>query len=97
MRNTNQREQTLLQHYKTWMETTKNKHHREYAEIMYAAVLDGNYKKVYKELSANKKALYDPKRDITYRTIRDAAAAYKVNIGTMSINYLRYGLRRVMI
>lgn len=60
MRNTNQREQTLLEHYKTWMETTKNKHHREYAEIMYAAVLNGNYKKVYKELGANKKALYDP-------------------------------------
>lgn len=97
MRNKQQREEILKEHYKTWMETTKNKYHREYAEIMYAAMLDGNYKKVYSELGANKKALYDPKRDITYRTLKEAAEAYRVNIGTMSINYLRYGLRRVMI
>jgi hypothetical protein len=97
MRNRQQREDILREHYKTWMETTKNKYHREYAEIMYQAMLDGNYKKVYAELGKNKKALYDPKRDITYRTLSDAAQAYRVNIGTMSINYLRYGLRRVMI
>ena len=97
MRNKQQREEILKEHYKTWMETTKNKYHREYAEIMYAAMLDGNYKKVYSELGANKKALYDPKRDVTYRTLKEAAEAYRVNIGTMSINYLRYGLRRVMI
>lgn len=97
MRNKQQREEILREHYKIWSETTKNKYHKEYAEIMYKAMLDGNYKKVYSELGANKKALYDPVRNITYRTIQDAANAYRVNIGTMSINYLRYGLKRVLI
>lgn len=97
MRSREQREEILREHYKTWMETTKNTYHKEYAEIMYKAMLDGNYKQVYSELGANKKALYDPRRGVTYRTISEAAAAYRVNIATMSINYLRYGLKRVMI
>ena len=97
MRNKQQREEILLNHYKTWKDTTRNKYHKEYAEIMYKAMLDGNYKEVYSALGGSKKALYDPRKNVTYLTINQAAEAYKVSKTTMSINYLRYGLKRVII
>ena len=97
MRNKQQREEILLNHYKTWKDTTRNKYHKEYAEIMYKAMLDGNYKEVYSALGGSKKALYDPRKKVTYLTMNEAAEAYKVSKTTMSINYLRYGLKRVII
>jgi len=97
MRNKQQREEILLNHYKTWKDTTRNKYHKEYAEIMYKAMLDGNYKEVYSALGGSKKALYDPRKNVTYLTMNQAAEAYKVSKTTMSINYLRYGLKRVII
>lgn len=97
MRNKQQREEILLHHYKTWKDTTRNKYHKEYAEIMYKAMLDGNYKEVYSALGGSKKALYDPRKNVTYLTMNQAAEAYKVSKTTMSINYLRYGLKRVII
>lgn len=97
MRNKQQREEILLNHYKTWKDTTRNKYHKEYAEIMYKAMLDGNYKEVYSALGGSKKALYDSRKNVTYLTINQAAEAYKVSKTTMSINYLRYGLKRVII
>ena len=97
MRNKQQREEILLNHYKIWKDTTRNKYHKEYAEIMYKAMLDGNYKEVYSALGGSKKALYDPRKNVTYLTINQAAEAYKVSKTTMSINYLRYGLKRVII
>ena len=97
MRNRQQRELILIDHYKTWMETTKNKYHKEYAEMMYAAMLDGNYKQVYSALGGSKQALYDTNKNVTYRSVVEAAEAYKVSKTTMSINYLRYGLKKVII
>ena len=97
MRNRQQRELILIDHYKTWSETTKNKYHREYAEMMYTAMLDGNYKQVYSALGGSKQALYDTNRDVVYRTMVEAAEAYKVSKTTMSINYLRYGLKKIVI
>ena len=97
MRNKQQREEILLNHYKTWKDTTRNKYHKEYAEIMYKAMLDGNYKEVYSALGGSKKALYDPRKNVTYLTMNQAAEAYRVSKTTMSINYLRYGLKRVII
>ena len=97
MRNKQQREEILLNHYKIWKDTTRNKYHKEYAEIMYKAMLDGNYKEVYSALGGSKKALYDPRKNVTYLTMNEAAEAYKVSKTTMSINYLRYGLKRVII
>lgn len=97
MRNKQQREEILLNHYKTWKDTTRNKYHKEYAEIMYKAMLDGNYKEVYSALGGSKKALYDPRKNVTYLTMNEAAEAYRVSKTTMSINYLRYGLKRVII
>jgi hypothetical protein len=97
MRNKQHREEILLNHYKTWKDTTRNKYHKEYAEIMYKAMLDGNYKEVYSALGGSKKALYDPRKNVTYLTMNQAAEAYKVSKTTMSINYLRYGLKRVII
>lgn len=97
MRNKQQREEILREHYKTWKDNTRNKYHREYAEMMYKAMLDGNYKKVYSALGGSKKALYDPRKNVTYLTMNEAAEAYKVSKTTMSINYLRYGLKRVII
>jgi len=97
MRNKQQREQIVTEHYKNWMETTKNKHHKEYAEMMYQAMLDGNYKEVYSALGRSKQALYDTNRDVTYKSVVEAAEAYKVSKTTMSINYLRYGLKKVLM
>lgn len=97
MRNKQQREEILLNHYKTWKDTTRNKYHKEYAEIMYKAMLDGKYKEVYSALGGSKKALYDSRKNVTYLTMNQAAEAYKVSKTTMSINYLRYGLKRVII
>ena len=97
MRNRQQRELILIDHYKTWSETTKNKYHREYAEMMYQAMLDGNYKQVYSALGGSKQALYDTNKNVTYRSVVEAAEAYKVSKTTMSINYLRYGLKKVII
>ena len=97
MRNKQQREDILREHYKTWSETTKNKYHREYAEMMYTAMLDGNYKQVYSALGGSKQALYDTNKNVTYRSVVEAAEAYKVSKTTMSINYLRYGLKKVII
>ena len=97
MRNKQQRERILIDHYKTWSETTNNKYHKEYAEMMYQAMLDGNYKEVYSALGGSKQALYDTNRDVVYRTMVEAAEAYKVSKTTMSINYLRYGLKKVVI
>ena len=97
MRNRQQRELILIDHYKTWSETTNNKYHKEYAEMMYTAMLDGNYKEVYSALGRAKQALYDTNRDVTYKSVVEAAEAYKVSKTTMSINYLRYGLKRVII
>lgn len=97
MRNRQQREKILREHYKTWSETTNNKYHKEYADMMYKAMLDGNYQEVYSALGGSKKALYDPRKGITYLTMNQAAEAYKVSKTTMSINYLRYGLKRVII
>jgi len=97
MRNKQQREEILIEHYKTWKDTTRNKYQKEYAEMMYKAMLDGNYKQVYSALGGSKKALYDPRKNVTYLTMNEAAEAYKVSKTTMSINYLRYGLKRVII
>jgi len=89
------RKELLLSHYENWANTTNNKWHKEYAEIMYEAVLNGNHVEVFKELGSNGKRLYDPENDITYNSVREAAKAFKVTEHTMSINYLRYGLKRV--
>lgn len=97
MRNKQQREEILLDHYKGWKENTNNKYHKEYAEMMYQAMLDGNYKNVYSALGGSKQALYDTNKNITYRSVVEAAEAYKVSKTTMSINYLRYGLKKVII
>ena len=97
MRNRQQRELILIDHYKTWKDTTKNKYHKEYAEMMYQAMLDGNYKEVYSALGGSKQALYDMNKNVTYRSVVEAAEAYKISKTTMSINYLRYGLKKVII
>ena len=97
MRNKQQREEIVREHYKNWIETTNNKHHKEYAEMMYTAMLDGNYKEVYSALGRSKQALYDTNRDVTYKSVVEAAEAYKVSKTTMSINYLRYGLKKVLM
>lgn len=89
------RKEFLLNHYENWANTTNNKWHKEYAETMYEAVLNGNHVEIFKELGSNGKRLYDPVNDITYNSVREAAQAFKVREDTMSINYLRYGLKKV--
>ncbi len=89
------RKELLLNHYENWANTTNNKRHKEYAEAMYEAVLNGNHVEMFKELGSNGKRLYDPENDITYNSVREAAKAFKVREDTMSINYLRYGLKKV--
>lgn len=89
------RKELLLNHYESWANTTNNKWHKEYAETMYEAVLNGDHVEVFKELGSNGKRLYDPVNDITYNSVREAAQAFKVREDTMSINYLRYGLKKV--
>jgi hypothetical protein len=64
---------------------------------MYQAMLDGNYKQVYSALGGSKQALYDTNKNVTYRSVVEAADAYKVSKTTMSINYLRYGLKKVVM
>lgn len=97
MRNKQQREEIITEHYKTWKDTTKNKYHREYAEMMYQAMIDGNYKEMYSALGGSRQALFDPRKNVTYGSVVEAANAYKVSKTTMSINYLRYGLKKVVI
>lgn len=89
------RRRLLLDHYENWVNTTDNKWHKEYAQEMYDAVLNGNHIEVFKELGLNGKKLYDPENDITYNSVREAAKAFKVTEQTMSINYIRYGLKKV--
>ena len=90
-----QKELNLLSHYEIWKETTNNPFHKDYAEQMFYAVLGGNYKEVFKELGINGKRFYDPVRDVIYSSVREASKAYKVGEDTMSINYLRYGLKKL--
>lgn len=87
----------LKAHYKEWADTTKNPTHKEYATTMYNAVLNGNHKEVYSELGSNTTPLYDPVRDILYKSINEAAVAYKVSQSSMGINYKRYGLTKMKI
>lgn len=89
------RRKALLDHYENWVNTTDNKWHKEYAQAMYDAVLNGDHVGTFKELGSNGKRLYDPENDVTYNSVREAAQAFNVREETMSINYLRYGLKKV--
>lgn len=82
----------LKEHYKQWADTAKNKFHKEYATIMYNAVLNGTHKETYSELGSLATPLYDPENEIIYRSIGEAARAFKVSPASMGINYKRYGL-----
>ena len=90
-----QKELNLLSHYEIWKETTDNPFHKDYAEQMWHAVLIGKYKEMFKELGANGRRFYDPVSNIIYPSVREAAKAYKVREETMSVNYLRYGLKKL--
>jgi hypothetical protein len=89
------RTEILLSHYENWAKTTDNKWHKEYAEAMYEAVLNGDHIEVFKELGSRGKRLYDPENDITYNSVKEAAEAFKISEPVMSVNYLRYGLKKV--
>ena len=89
------RELNLLTHYEVWKETTDNPFHKDYATQMWNAVLGGHYKRTFQELGVNGKRFYDPVKNVIYPSVREAAKAYKVGEDTMSINYLRYGLKKL--
>lgn len=50
----------LINHYRNWIETTKNPYHKEYAEIMLNSIYEDNYVETFSELG---------KRDHKHRKI----------------------------
>lgn len=91
------RREYLINHYKQWIETTKNKRHKEYAQAMLLSVYAGNHQKTFKQIGNRSVPLRDDVRGITYPSIHEAAIAFGVSFAMMTHNYERYGLRKVLI
>lgn len=85
----------LYNHYKVWAETTRSGEHRDYAETMLQAVIDGNHKEVWKRIS-NAKALYHPDTKQYYHSIEEAALDYNITSKSMQKNYYKFGLKRAI-
>lgn len=88
------RRQLLINHYKEWANTTNNKAHKAYAEAMLQSVYEDDYVRAFQEIGARSNKLHNPVTKEVYNTIEQAAESFGVSIPTMSINYLRYGLKK---
>ena len=85
----------LINHYKTWRDTTQNKKHADYASTMLDSVYRGDYKKAFAELGARGTTYYDPEKRKTYPSTKAAAKAFGVQHYTLEKNYQEYGLIKI--
>jgi hypothetical protein len=85
----------LINHYKTWRDTTNNKKHADYASTMLDAVYRNDYKRAFAELGARGTTWYDTNTKKTYPSTKEAAKAFGVQYYTLEKNYEEYGLIKI--
>lgn len=85
----------LINHYKTWRDTTQNKKHEEYASTMLDAVYRGEYKRAFAELGARGTTYYDSTNNVTYPSTKAASQAFGVSAETLEKKFEELGLIRI--
>lgn len=85
----------LINHYKTWRDTTQNVKHADYASTMLDAVYRNDYKRAFAELGARGTTWYDTNAKKTYPSTREAAKAFGVKYYVLEKNYEDYGLIKI--
>lgn len=85
----------LINHYKTWRDTTVNKQHAEYASTMLDSVYRGDYKRAFAELGARGTTYYDTINNVTYPSTKAASQAFGVSAETLEKKFEEMGLIRI--